>query len=484
MDIRKVLSNKVLLYLVTRYITYGLQFISSILIAFKLGPELFGQWSFVLLIITIFNIVDFGISNSVSVLLVHNRENKEAVERYISSSLFVNIIISFLVIILCLAVYFFNIPLFAKYNAYKYLPLVAFVIISAYFNKSLASIYRVNNKLFEVAFYQSVIPALLFIAVVFYSKISNLWLLVGIYALGNFFSILVFIFRSKFLRYVTFNRNATRILFNKGFWLFFYNSSFYLIFYLSSVIVSIYYTVSIYGKFNFVHTLSNSVVLLIDAFSFIIFPKVIDKLRTTDKIVCKDSIYNIRVNYTTIVGLLLYGVLPLLHFVLIITPQYTDTDRALCMSAVSLVPYSYCFGINSFLIAQNKEVKLAKISTLCLLVNTLIMFILVLVFKVHYSLIYLSIIISYIIYTLLCSNAMCFMLDDDRSILHTILTAFPIRSIIPFVLALTLSLLASEKYILLGLPFVCFVVLNRKQILIVIRSIISIINSPNIVDVQ
>ena len=73
--LKAILGNKVLWYMCSRYMTYILQFVTTLIIAITLGPESFGIWSFLLLIINFFNIVDFGISNSLSVLLVQDKLN-------------------------------------------------------------------------------------------------------------------------------------------------------------------------------------------------------------------------------------------------------------------------------------------------------------------------------------------------------------------------------------------------------------------------
>lgn len=482
MNINRLLSNKVLLYLATRYITYGLQFITSILLASKLGPELFGRWSFVLLLFTIFNIIDFGTSNSISVLLVQNKDRQEDIKKYIGSAIIINGIMSFMVVILCYTAYIYNFQLLVKYNVQEYLPLVCFVVVASYYNKTISAIYRVYNRLLEVAFYQSVIPVLLFIGIVIFPNINDLWLFVIIYVLGNLLSILLFLTRINIIRNIQFDKSYTKVLFEKGFWLFFYNSSFYLIFYLSSFIVSISYSVGIYGKFNFVHTLSNAVILLIDAFSFIIFPKVIDKLKSSDKSICQSNIYNIRVNYTTLVCVMIYGALPLFRLVFYIAPQYSDTDNALCVSALSLIPYAFCFGINSFLIAQNKELNLAIISFVCLIVNTIMISMLVFVFDVDYSLIFISILLSYVLFTLLCTKAMLALLEEQTGFSDVLRTAFPVRSVVPFCIAVTIALFSCCDIIWLMIPFICFVAMNYRRITIVFGSIVKIINKPTIVD--
>src|SRR5574344_1783603 len=95
----KIFKNKVVLYMGSRYLTYALQFITTLIVAIKLGPQEFGIWSFVLLIINFFNIVDFGISNSLNVLLVQERANTNQCARYISASAIIITVLSALVVL-------------------------------------------------------------------------------------------------------------------------------------------------------------------------------------------------------------------------------------------------------------------------------------------------------------------------------------------------------------------------------------------------
>ena len=60
---KKIVTNKVVLYLVTRYMTYAVQFITSIWVAVKLGPFYLGIWGVILLLINYFKLINFPIFN-------------------------------------------------------------------------------------------------------------------------------------------------------------------------------------------------------------------------------------------------------------------------------------------------------------------------------------------------------------------------------------------------------------------------------------
>ena len=75
--LKKALSNKILWYMATRYLTFALQFVSSLYIAAKLGAYYWGIWSFILLWINIGNMLNWGIGNSINILLVHHKTDSE-----------------------------------------------------------------------------------------------------------------------------------------------------------------------------------------------------------------------------------------------------------------------------------------------------------------------------------------------------------------------------------------------------------------------
>lgn len=86
-----------------------------------------------------------------------------------------------------------------------------------------------------------------------------------------------------------------------------------------------------------------------------------------------------------------------------IITKYSDAYRALCLSALALIPYSNAFGLNTYLIANNKERVLSLISIGCLILNIVFFNVLTLVFSIPYDMVFLSIILSYIIYAICCA---------------------------------------------------------------------------------
>lgn len=482
--LRKILSNKVFLYMGSRYITYALQFVASLIIAFKLGPDLFGIWSFVLLIIDFFNIVDFGVSNSVNVLLVQDKNNAAAFNNHIMSSVILTSCICGSILLLSILISFFHLDIIAKYRVEEYIPSILFVVIVAYFNKLFASIYRVKNRLFEVAFYQSIVPVLLFVVILLFDN-HFIWVLLLSYLVGYFISILFFLFRGQ----VSFSGSIIfkdiRLVGEKGLWLFLYNGCFYLIMYTTSFCVSYNYQVGEYGKYNYAYTLAHAIVLLIDAFGFVIFPKMIDKLKVKDADT-SPTISIIRKNYMTLVYSLILLALPVFYLFSKWVPQYTDASRALYISALTLLPYANAFGINTYLIAQNKEKLLSHVSMACLLINILCSLVFAMVLHIDYDMVIFATLISYIIYTYMCTRLMFDSFGHRISFSDVWREAFPTKFFVPYIMAILCSLL-SFKYdaiYLLLIPILVFAVINWDNIVSVKCTVLKITNNPALVDLN
>lgn len=481
--IKKVSRNKVFLYMGSRYITYALQFVTSLIIAFKLGPESFGIWSFILLIINLFNVIDFGVSNSVNVLLVQDKYDSEKANAHIMSSVIITSGICLVAFVLYIVVASCpNMELVNKYQIADYLPYILFIVVVAYYNKLFAAIYRVKNRLFEIALYQSIVPVLLLVSILSFSK-NTIWFLLLSYLVGYSVSIFVFLVRKQIPFGGKLSFRDIGMVGAKGFWLFLYNGCFYLIMYTTSFFISYNYDVGEYGKYNFAYTLAHAIVMLIDAFGFVVFPKMIDRLRMADS-QTSETIAFIRTNYMTLIYVLLFFALPCFYFLCKFVPQYSDAARALCVTGLTLLPYANAFGMNTFLIAQNKERILSSVSMLCLLINVLLSVLFTMGIHVAFDLVIFATLISYIVYTFFCALLTMKSLGDRVTLLSVLEKAFPSSFLIPFLLGVLITLFQADNLFLLFIPFCAFCLLNWKNLTSVGKTLIKIMNNPAVVDLN
>ena len=133
--------------------TYAVQFITSIWVAVKLGPFYLGIWGVILLLINYFKLINFGISNSLTVLLVQHKENKKQVDDYVKTALGLLSVLGFCIILFGIYYHLFGISYIDKYRLGNLLYVICFIAILEHINNLFMVIYRVMNNLFYVAFY-------------------------------------------------------------------------------------------------------------------------------------------------------------------------------------------------------------------------------------------------------------------------------------------------------------------------------------------
>lgn len=139
------MKNKIFWYLVSRYLTFGIQFITSIYIAVKLGAYYFGIWSFVLLLINIGNQFNWGIGNALNIIYVQNKDDREKCRCYCFNAMLLTFLIMIPVILFTLYERIFGIVYFQKYQLGNMIYGVALVICLNYVNTLLMNISRVKG---------------------------------------------------------------------------------------------------------------------------------------------------------------------------------------------------------------------------------------------------------------------------------------------------------------------------------------------------
>ncbi|WP_406747458.1 lipopolysaccharide biosynthesis protein [Tenacibaculum maritimum] len=333
----KLLKNQVLIYFLIRYGVYFLQFIISILIAVKLGTYYFGLWSFFLLIMSYFQIFDFGIPNSLSILLVQNKNEEEKTRDIVKTSFYLITILILGVVLIGSYYLFFGESYIGKYKVGNYFYYICILISFGYFNKLLMTIHRVKNKLIEISFFQAIIQILVFISIFLAEGKQLLNLIIGSYLVGNILSFLVFTFSTTIPSKGVFVKTYARSLVKKGWFLFIYNFCFYLLAISVRTVVSVFYSVEEFAFFSFSYTMASAIILLLEATGFVIFPKMIDKLANDNLTEVKKLLSLIKEQYVTIAYGLIYMALIFFPVLLDFIPKYKDALMSLNLTALTIV---------------------------------------------------------------------------------------------------------------------------------------------------
>ena len=459
MLIGHIIKNKVVLYLASRYITYFIQFVTSMIIAAELGPYYMGIWGFILLLLNYFQQFHFGIANSFNVLYVQHRENKDECNNFIGNSLMLLAYLSLFVILFFVYYQLFGISYFEKYHVDKYIVWVSLIAIMQYFVMFFLNLFRVKNQLNRVTFCQSVVVLLNFLCVFFFGGEELIrWLVAG-YVVGNLLCMIMAFSSGSIPKFkeIIISSKYQRVILKKGLFLFLYNSCFYFIIISIRTIISGNYSVEEFGMFTFSYTLANALMLILDALMFIIFPKVIGKLSSENSVEVKKTIGFLRISYITSSHLLIYFAILCFPVVLYFLPQYNGALMSLNLISLTILINANSCGYLELLISRNKEKLAATLSSIALLMNCFFALFAVKVLNVSFSYVIIATLLTYFIFTM---SAMYF----GRKIIGELACGeffsqyFPVRLLIPYLSLFILSLMECEEWMFL--PIILFFVLN------------------------
>lgn len=478
----KLIGNKVLLYVSTRYAVYAMQFVLLIVIASQLGPYNYGIWGFCLMLLGYMRYLNFGIANSIDVLLVQSKNDESESRDYVASAIASVGILACIIVVICIIYTLFKIPLFEKYHIGKLFYILCLISLLFHINNVFGNIYRVYNRLLELSLFQSMVPICLLITVaIFYNNDHLLYFLVGAYLVSHIISFGIFILRGGIPWRGRASIEKIRILLRKGFYLFLYNSCFYLILTTTSNIVSYYYTVEEYGYYTFSYSLGHSVLSLLQAFTYVIFPKVIDKFYSSDLDSIKDVLNSLRINYVSLSHGLMYIAFAVFPLFILFFPKYQDGLYALYITALAILLSTNSFGYNTLLIAQNKEKITAIISAVALCINVIVGISLSYIGVPFYCVIF-CVMTSYLVFALLCAIKARKLLGMKSTISDIVISICPLSLFVPYCVAIIIAILHLNYFS--WMPFTLFVVMNKQTIIKIYETLKRIIFNPNIIDVK
>ena len=482
MLLKQVFKNKVVFYLASRYLTYFIQFVTSLIIAVKLGPYYMGIWGFVLLLLNYFQQLHFGISNSFNVLFVQNKNNVQKCNDYMVNSM---VLISYLAI--CVSLFYiiyllFGNEWFGKYNASKYMSWICIIAILQYFVQFFTNLFRVKNLLNYVAFCQSAIVVLTFFCVFIFKEEILIKALVLSYVIGNFLCVILFFFSGSIPRMsdVHINFNYQKEIIKKGLYLFLYNSCFYFIIISDRTFISANYSVEEFGLFCFSFTMAQAIMLVLDSLTFVVFPKVIYKLSSDSSEEILLTISTLRKVYIPSAHLLIYLALPCFPLLLLFIPKYEYAIPSFNMIALTILINTSSFGYLELLISRNKESVMAKLSVIALIINCLLAAFLIWVMKVGVSYVVTATLMTYVLFAISAVYYGKKCLSLQLTYLDLFYEIFPIRSLIPYCLALFLVIW--EKELLMVLPLCSFILLNFKRVVDIKNTVRKLLLRPETVN--
>lgn len=478
--ITHIFFNKIILYLISRYFTFFIQFLSSLIVAVKFGPFYLGIWGYISMLINYISYVNLGIPYSLNILLVQDKNNVAEVKSHVANSVILTFGLSIIILFLGVSYFVFEIDYFEKYHISYYFYYICLIGIIYHFASIFGTIYRVKNRIFELAFFQSSVPLFVFVSLFFSSGKKLIDIMLIMTALGQLLSLLVFLFNKKIPFGGVVSLSGSIKILNKGIYLFIYNLCFFLIVLSTRTIVSAYFKVEEFGYFSFSFNLSNSILLFLQALSVVIFPKIIDKLNTNDSLKVINIILKINTNYVTLSYGMTFVALLFYPIFLVFLPKYENTILAFDLISLALLLFTNSFGYSSYLMAKNSEKILAIISCGSLILNITISLFLIYVIQLEYEYLILATMFSYLVFSYLCAHFSRKTLMQTTNFVSVFLDFFPLKLALPYLLAVILVL--SNLANLLVIPFVLYLLFNKVEIVEIFFTVKKIIFKPTFAD--
>lgn len=479
-----ILKNKIFLYLVTRYLTYGLQFILSLIIAAKLGPFYFGVYGMVQLILSYFGQVNLGIPHSLNVFLVHNKDDNTIQDIYTLNSLTLYTYVNLTVFVGAIIADFCGFTKWGEYDLQLYFPMMIIITLGNYYNTIITTVIRFRNQV-NVLSLIGTIPVLLNLTIIWF--FSNEALVVALIVANVISCIITTIigYAEKAFPKIDISKidmNIQKGIMKKGLYLFLYNSCFYFILIAIRSMIGGFYSVEEFGYFTFSYTIANAVMLLLDSLNTIIFPKIIDLLSKDNQIEKILILNKLRVGYITTSHLLIYTAMLCFPFVIYIFPKYEMALKSMNMIALAILMNANSYGYNTLLIAQNKEKISSKISFVALLITLVVGMFLIKVIHVEFSFVIISVMVAYLFFSFLVTYEGHRIIEGCTSVKYTLKNFFPVRLLVPYFLALVISMNGIETIV--WMPIIVFLLFNYKDINFLVGLVKKMIINPNIIDLK
>lgn len=480
--IKKVLANPAIVYTLSRYGTYVIQFINSLFIAVYLGPYYLGIWGFINLVISYIAQFNLGISHSVNVFISVNKQDEDYVKQIIGNGMTMVLLLSLAVLIFLMIEKFGLIPIGDRYDFSKYVLPVTIITILTHVNGYFSNIFRVFGKIYAIAINQSLYPIIVLFLIPFFRGENLLWAMLYANSVAFFISFVLFLIQMPVRIKPLWNWGLFKFIQIKGWHLFVYNASFYFIILTTNTLISSNYEVREFGYYTFSYSLANVVLLLLNSISFLIFPKLLNRfaISTNEQII--NLLASVRTAYISLSHLLIHLVIMLFPVFLLFFPSYSESSSVFKFTALTIVLYTNSFGYSSVLMAKGKERQIALISFGGLALNVLLAAVLVYCIKVPFSMVILATLNSYLVYVFILGIYGRKILELKTNFIAVLKDIYPWRMMLPFFFNLIFTFMRlPEIYFIV--PFLLYAFLNFKDMLKIKEVTLRVVKNPNFINI-
>jgi len=399
-------NSPVICFTACRYVVYILIFFRGVLLAKFLGPYLFGIYGFISMMQWYLLSTGLGINYAINVeLSTQDNLSNDKLSDIINTAIFMTIMIGIIVVILGAILHTFAIHIFDKYLFYKYALILGCITCANLIQQVLINVYRYYKKLFRIALVELFSAALLLSIALIYKDFELInAILIGLLVTG-LISIAILLIHAPFKLSLQLNIREAKTLLSVGIPLLIFNVSFFMMTIVAQTIISAFYSVETMGYYTLANNITGAILLGINSITWIILPDILfrtrEGLNNSEVSIFIEKItvmYSVTVFITVFIAIIM---LPLLYLFL---PQYQSTHPVIVILLLSQVVLSYCFGYNCLAVARRKQMLIATLSLLTVLIVAILSYTVVLL-KISFVWIAVAVLIATQVYNILQTKA-------------------------------------------------------------------------------
>lgn len=366
----RIQSYSMIGFLASRYVGYGLQFTRGLLVANYLGPELFGVWGFLTLVMQYLSYSGLGLQYAINVeLATESNQREHNKQQVVGAAVLMTLLVSSGLLLMGVLVILCYPSLFEKYSFSQYALQIVVIASLGNLSQVMINVYRVYGQLMRIASVE-MLGAILPLGVVFLASGERLivFLLAALIVAGVLGNMVLFI-KMPFSIALSLRSSLVKYLLGLGIPLLIYNLSFYMITLTGRTVIGAFYSVDTMGYYSLATSITSTTLLGLSAISWVIFPNMLSRVRlglndddvraTVDKI---NSLYGTSV--FIIVFAMIFS-LPVLFWIL---PQYRPAEGVVIVLLLSQAMLSLSYGHNCVAISRRRHMGVAIISLIASLV--------------------------------------------------------------------------------------------------------------------
>lgn len=482
---KKIFKNKVLIFILSRYFSYFLQFVNSLVIAYALGPYYLGVWGFISLVLQYLAFGNFGIDIALNVNLSTSDFNDKEKQSEISSNALAATAITCSFFILLTSVFLFiDTGIFEKYMFTQFIFYLTLIACLNFFNILFLNIFRAHSLFTPISIFQTIVQLAQLPMFLFFEDTQLIHSLLIMMLLAHGISIVVFVKNLPFKIKFKVDPLVIKNLYKRGISLLIYALTFYLLLLSTRSMVSYFYPVETMGLFTFACNIASALIVGLSSLEFVLFPKMLNRLSAdeiTDKAIQTFTevryIYMATAFLVVVIGLICYPVL--LHYF----NAYASTVEVFSYLVLCQVIISSGFGYSTLIISKGKEMFLVLHGLIALAINLSGTLGAYYFFGINYPVMSLLLIFTFIYYDIQVIRKGRELLKMKSSIFIILNDLLPLRSVIPVILILC-AIVTGSYQLFYPLSLVAFIALNFKAYHVIKKYASLLFNEPAVVNIK